>query len=124
MAKPSTTKGGRFRVLLGDDQDNPVQYAAPCGFTSKSLTMTKGLEEVILPDCDDPALVPWVGQDATSISMTVSGEGVLAAESIDAWLEAWESTDSWPVKIEIELASGKLLTWTGRMQVSTLTMGH
>lgn len=123
MAQPSTTKGGRFRVLLGDDQDNPVNYVAPCGFTSKSMTMTKGLEEVILPDCDDPDIVPWVGQDATSISITISGEGVAAAESIDAWVEAWESTNSWPVKIEIEFPA-KTITWTGRMQVGTLTLGH
>lgn len=123
MAQPSTTKGGRFRVLLGDDQDNPVEYVAPCGFTSKSMTMTKGLEEIILPDCDDPDLVPWVGQDATSISFTISGEGVLAAESVDTWLEAWESTNSWPVKIEIEFPA-KTIVWTGNMQVATLTVGH
>lgn len=123
MAKPSTTKGGRFRVLLGNDQDNPTEYVAPCGFLSKSMTLTKALEEVILPDCDDPDLVPWAGRDATSLSITVSGEGVAAAESIDAWVEAWESTDSWPVKIEIEFPA-KTLIWTGRMHVGTLTLGH
>lgn len=123
MAQPTTTRGGRFRVLLGDDQENPVEYVAPCGFLSKSLTLTKALEESSLPDCDDPDKVPWLGQDATSLSMTVSGEGVLAAESSEAWLAAWESTDSWPVKIEIEFPT-KTIVWTGRMQVSTVTLGH
>ncbi len=122
MAQPVTTKGGKFRVLLGD-HSNPVVYAAPCGFLSKSLNFTKGMEEVNLPDCDDPDLVPWLGQDATSLSMTISGEGVLAAESSETWLEAWESTDSVPVKIEIEFPT-KTLVWTGFMQVSTLTVGH
>src|SRR5690606_2107877 len=120
---PSTTKGGRFRVLLGNDQENPTEYVAPCGFLSKSMTLTKNLEDVILPDCDDPDLVPWTGRDATSLSIGVSGEGVAAAESVDIWVEAWESTDSWPAKIELEFPS-KTLTWTGRMHVGTLTLGH
>lgn len=122
MAQPTTTKGGRFRVLLGDDAD-PIEYAAPCGFLSKSLTMTKGLEDVQLPDCEDPDKVPWLGRDATSLGMTISGEGVLASESVETWLDAWESTDSVPVKVEIEFPA-KTITWTGFMQVATLTMGH
>jgi hypothetical protein len=121
MAQPTTTKGGRFRVLL--ETATPGTFAAPCGFLSKSLTLTKGLEEVLLPDCDDPDMVPWAGQDATSLSMGISGEGVLAAESVETWLDAWESPESVNAKIEIEFAA-KTVTWTGRIQVSTLTMGH
>lgn len=122
MAAPVTTKGGKFRVLLGSGT-GPIVYAAPCGFLSKSLTLSKALEESALPDCDNPDLVPWLGRDATSLSMAVSGEGVLAASSVETWLDAWESTESIPAKIEIEFPA-KTITWTGRMHVSTLTMGH
>lgn len=122
MAQPTTTKGGRFRVLLGDDA-NPIVYTAPCGFLSKSLTMTKGLEDVQLPDCLDPDKVPWLGRDATSLGMTISGEGVAASESIETWLDAWENTDSVPAKVELEFPA-KTITWTGFMQVATVTAGH
>lgn len=122
MAQPTTTKGGRFRVLLGDDA-NPIVYTAPCGFLSKSLTMTKGLEDVQLPDCLDPDKVPWLGRDATSLGMTISGEGVAASESIETWLDAWENTDSVPAKVELEFPA-KTITWTGSMQVGTVTAGH
>lgn len=122
MAEPITTKGGRFRVLLGNDA-SPIVYEAPCGFLSKSLTLTKGIDETSLPDCNDPDKVPWLGRDATSLSMSISGEGVLASESVETWLDAWESTDSMPAKIEIEFPA-KTIVWTGRMQVATLTMGH
>lgn len=122
MADPTTTKGGKFRVLLGNAAD-PIVYTAKCGFLSKSLTLTKGLEDVQLPDCLDPDKVPWLGRDATSLAMTISGEGVLAAESVDDWIEAWENPNSVPVKIEIEFPA-KTITWTGRMQVATVTMGH
>ena len=123
MAQPTTTKGGKFRVLLGDAGSSPIIYSAPCGFLSKSLTLTKALEDVALPDCADPDLIPWLGRDATSLGMTVSGEGVAASESIETWLDAWEDTASVPCKIEMEFPA-KTITWTGYMQVSTLTAGH
>lgn len=101
MAQATTIKSGKIRVLLGNDA-TPTVYAAPCGFTQRSITITKGLEEVNIPDCTDPDKVDWVGRDATSLSMGISGEGVLAAESVDDWLDAVDSIDSIPVKVEWE----------------------
>ncbi|HYD66169.1 phage tail tube protein [Azospirillum sp.] len=121
MAQPTTARFGKFRVLLGDDAD-PITYASPCGFTSKSLTLTKDLTDVNLPDCDDPDAVAWVGRDAASLSAAVSGEGVLAAESVEAWLDGWESVESIPVKIEVEFPA-KTITWTGLMHIATFTAG-
>lgn len=117
MTQATTIKGGKVRVLLATG--SPGVYAAPCGFTSKTVTLAKGLEEVQVPDCDDPDKVDWLGRDATSLSMSVSGEGVLAEESIEAWLDAWESIDSLGVKIEMEFPA-KTITWTGFMHVENI----
>ncbi|RKD61555.1 phage tail tube protein [Rhizobium sp. WW_1] len=121
MAQPTTVRGGKIRVLLGNSA-TPIVYSAPCGFTQKTITLTKALEEVQLPDCEDPDKVDWLGRDATSLSMGISGEGVLALESTETWLDAWESVDSVPAKVEWEFPS-KTITWTGRMHVETLEVG-
>jgi hypothetical protein len=121
MAKPVTTKGGLLRVLLGDTAE-PIVYAAPCGLTSKTLTISKGLEEVNIPDCDDPTAIDWLGRDATSLSMSVEGEGVLAEASVETWLDAAESPDSVPVKIELEFPT-TTWTYTGYMQVDSAALG-
>lgn len=121
MAQATTTKGGKIRVLLGDAAD-PIVYTSPCGFTQRSITLNKGLEEVQIPDCTDPDKVDWVGRDATSLSMAISGEGVLAAESVDAWLEGFESVDSIPVKVEWEFPA-KTITWTGFMHIESMEVG-
>lgn len=121
MAKPVTTKGGLLRILLGSGSGTIV-YAAPCGLSSKSLTLTKGLEEFNLSDCDDPTAIDWLGRDAVSLSMSISGEGVLAEQSVEAWLDAWESPDSIPVKAELEFPA-KTYTWTGSMHVETVEVG-
>jgi len=118
MASATRIKGGKVRVLLGNDA-NPIVYSAPCGFTSKTLTFTKGLEEVNVPDCDDPDAVDWVGRDATSLSMSISGEGVLAAQSVDTWLDAFHEVESTPVKVELEFPA-KTITYTGRMHVESM----
>ena len=122
MADATTLKGGKFRVLLGNGA-TPIVYTAPCGFLSKSMTLTKALEEFSLPDCTDPDKVAWLGRDATSLSMTISGEGILAAESVETWLDAWENPDSIPAKVEMEFPA-KTITWTGFMHVGTVTMGN
>jgi len=97
----------------------PLVYTAPCGFTSKSFTLTKNLQEINIPDCDDPDAVAWVGRDAQNLSAVITGEGVAAAEAVPDWNDAWMSTDSVPAKVEIEFATGTL-TYTGLFQVDSL----
>jgi len=121
MAVATTIKGGKVRVLLGDGA-SPEVFAAPCGFTSRSITLSKALNDFQLPDCDDPDKVDWLGRDAASLSMTVGGEGVLASESVETWLDAWESVDSVSVKIEWEFPT-KTITWTGAMHVESFEVG-
>lgn len=121
MAQATTIKSGKFRVLLGDG-DTPIEYAAPCGFTQRSMTLSKGLEEINVPDCDDPDKVDWTGRDATSLSMSINGEGVLASESVETWLDAYDSTDSVPVKVEWEFPA-KTITWTGFMHIESIEAG-
>lgn len=119
MADPTTAKFGKFLIKLGDTS-SPQAFVAPCGFTSKSLTLTKDLTDIILPDCDDPDAVSWVGRDVTSLSASVSGEGVLASESVDAWLRAAESTTAVNVEITIEFPA-KLITWLGSMHIASIS---
>lgn len=121
MAQATTIKGGKIRVLLGNDED-PIVYSSPCGFTQRSITLSKSLEEVNIPDCLDPDKVDWVGRDATSLSMAISGEGVLASESVDTWIEGFESIDSVPAKVEWEFPA-KTITWTGRMHIESMEVG-
>ncbi len=120
MAKPTTARFGAFAVMLGNDAD-PIIYTSPCGFTSKSLQLTKDLTEVVIPDCDSPDAASWVGRDVASLSASVNGEGVLAAESAEDWLDAFNSTIPVPVKIVLTLAT-ETITWTGLMHLSSLTI--
>lgn len=121
MAQATTIRGGRVRILLGSGS-SPIVYSAPCGFTSRSITFTKGLEEANVPDCDDPDKIDWIGRDATSLSISVSGEGVLAYESTDTWDAAWLSLESVQSRIEIQWPE-KTVTWTGKFHIESMELG-
>lgn len=121
MAPPVTARFGKFRVLLGNSAV-PIVYSSPCGFTSKSLSLEKSLSEVAIPDCDDPDRPMALGRDVESTSASIEGEGVLAASSVLTWLDAYDSTDSVPVKVEVEFSSGTV-TFTGNMHVESLELG-
>jgi hypothetical protein len=121
MSAPITARFGKFRVMLGAG-DSPIVYSAPCGFTSKSMTLTKNLSDVSLPDCDDPDAPIWLGRDVRSCSVSIGGQGVAAADALPVWIAAFQSTDSIPIKIEIEYSSGTL-TGTGLAHIETLEFG-
>ncbi|MEZ2132468.1 MULTISPECIES: phage tail tube protein [unclassified Sinorhizobium] len=120
MSQPITARFGKFRVLL--DLAGTGTYTAPCGFTSKSLTLGKSLSEVSIPDCDEEDAPIVLGRDVESITSSISGEGVLAASAVETWLDAYESVNSVAVKIEIEFSTGTV-TWTGKFHVESLEIG-
>ena len=107
MAQPTTARPGKMRILLWDVDKTPAPgFSAPCGLTAKGATVTKNLAEIAIPDCDDPDAPLWMGRDVETMSMSISGEGVMAAESEDLWNEAAFTTDSIQGKVEIEFDTG------------------
>ena len=109
MTQPTTAKFGKMLIELGDDTPPPgTVYAAPCGFTSKGVTISKNLQEINIPDCEDPDAPIWVGRDVQSQSCTITGDGVAAAESVPDWDDAAMATASVPMRVTIDfLPTGK-----------------
>jgi hypothetical protein len=97
-------------------------YAAPCGLTTKGLALNKNLQEVNIPDCDDPDAPVWLGRDCQNLSVTISGDGVAAAESVPDWNDAATATSSVPMKVDITFTSG-IKSFAGNFHVDTLTFG-
>jgi predicted secreted protein len=105
--------------MLGDG-GSPITYAAPCGFTSKALQLSKNLTDVNIPDCDDPDAAAWVGRDVESLTASINGDGVLAEEALPTWQAAFTDTDSVSAKIEIEMTDATY-TYTGLFHLSALS---
>lgn len=119
MARPETIKFGKFFVRLSDGA-TPAVFTAPCGFTSKSFTRNKTLNEVQVPDCDDPDAAAWTERDVQSMAATISGSGVLAKAAMPAWEEALESTESVAAQIEFVYADETSDFYEGRFHIESL----
>lgn len=115
MARPQTIKFGDFKVFLGND--DATVFTAPCGFTQKALTISADVATENIPDCDDPDAPAWTGRNVTSLSASVSGSGVLAAESYDVWVERMTDAVSFPVRVQV----GDLGWWQGLAILSNIT---
>jgi hypothetical protein len=116
MAQPTTLKFGKLKVELGDG-GAPEIFAAPCGFTEKSFNRTKQLNEVLIPDCDDPDAPVVVARD---IASAITGQGVLAGESIATWDKAFASTSSINCRVTMEFASPiGTITYVGKYHLES-----
>ena len=87
MAAPTTRKFGQIKVYVSNGA-SPEVFATPCGFTDKSLKISKDVVDTTLPDCDDPDAASWIGREVKTISGEISSSGVMAMESLATW-RAW-----------------------------------
>lgn len=101
MAKPTTLAFGSFKVFVGDGA-SPETFAAPCGFTQKSLNLTQATTSTLIPDCDDPTAPAWTEEGVTSLSAEITGSGILALESLDTWREWWESAADNNIRVQLD----------------------
>lgn len=119
MAKPTTYKGSLVGIYL-EDPLSAGTFLKPCGLNQSSVSFTKNAQEVNVPDCDDPEAPQWVERDVESLDFSASGEGILAAESVEAWYGYFDSTDSVNARIYIGAPSDTVngYYWEGKVHVT------
>lgn len=101
MAQATTLPFAGFKVLL-ESMTTPATFVAPCGLTERSLTLTKETNDTVVPDCEDESAASYVERDVVSKSASISGDGVLARESVSRWQAAYDSDE--PVQVRVERA--------------------
>lgn len=123
MAKPTTYKGSLVAIYLADPLDvtPPFTFLKPCGLSNHTVTFTKNAQEVNVPDCDDPEAPQWIERDVESLDFSATGEGILAAEAVEAWWDYFNSTDSVLARIYIgapdNITNGYF--WEGQVHVNS-----
>ena len=106
MAQPTVATFGKFLLLLGDGA-SPEVFSAPCGFTDRSLELKADTNSTQVPDCDNPDAPAWETKDISTLSVTVTGQGVLALEALPKWRDWYFSATPKNVRVQLALPAGK-----------------
>lgn len=85
MAQAKTLRFAQQTMLLGDGATPTEAFAAPCGFTTLTMTVNIETNSTNVPDCDDPDLPAWLMSDEVSKQMVLSGDGVLDTDAMQVW---------------------------------------
>lgn len=124
MARPTTYVGSSVAIFL-EDPASPGTFLRPCGLNNHTATFSKASTEVLIPDCDDPELPAWVGRGVESLDFSATGSGILAAEAVDTWWEAFNTTESILARIYVgkptDVANGRY--WQGNIHITSLEIG-
>ncbi|MDO5658289.1 MAG: phage tail tube protein [Paracoccus sp. (in: a-proteobacteria)] len=119
MARPTTYRGAVVALYL-EDPENEGQFLKPCGLTQHSYSFSKNMNEVDVPDCDDPDLPSWIEREVSSLDFSLTGSGTLAAEAVDKWWAAFNSLESVSARVYIgkpdDTTNGRF--WEGRLHIS------
>lgn len=99
--KPTVIAGTKLLILVGDGA-SPEVFAQPCGLTNNGITITTATGSTVVPWCDAPEDVAWETKEATSLSMNVTGSGVMAVESFDIWNEWVLSGEAKNVQVKLD----------------------
>lgn len=123
MAQATTLPFSGVKVLL-ESPSTPNTFIAPCGLKERSFTLTKETGETVIPDCDDEAAAPFVIRDSVSRSASISGQGLIARESLGLWRAAYHNDDA--IRCRIELAGTAAQGggfWLGSFHLTSLEVG-
>lgn len=123
--KATTARSKKLFVRLSDGAAIP-NFVAPCGLTEKSFTRSKTFGETVTPYCqgeENEEAVDWVERDAISLTASISGQGVMARQSVPMWEAALANPESIECEVEVEWPDGSSDLYTGRFHVESLELG-
>lgn len=123
MALAQTYRFSGLRVLLGDGATPTEVFAAPCGLTERSFSLSKEFGESVTPDCTDEDAASWTERDVTSKSGTINGQGVLDATALPTWRGFYESDTSKNIRVELWRGGVKAGHWAGAFHLESFELG-
>ena len=122
MAAPITIPYKDFIITIGDGATPTEAFAKPCGLTTQGINFTKEVNEVQVPDCDDPDMAAATERAVTATSAAITGEGILAAEFFPDWWDFYTYNGSRNVKVQLVTPAPNGGTWLGRFILTTFNV--
>jgi hypothetical protein len=95
----SSSSASPSRRLNRAQPFQPRTYITPCGFDSKSVTLTGSASEVNIPPCNAPDAPGWTARGISALSGEIQGSGVLAVENSVMWESLYDAAQAFNIRV-------------------------
>lgn len=121
MARPTTLRGSKLLIKLGDGGSPSETFAAPCALTTKAFNRSASVNEFNVGDCDTPDDPMWTERVISALSSTISGSGTLAQEALSDYEDFFADPDGRNVQVLINFTSSPV-TYQGKYVMTTFNI--
>lgn len=98
-------RGVKLLLKVGNGM-SPEGFTAFCTINAaRGITFTAAMNEFNIPDCDDPDTIGWLAREKVSLSIGVTGAGVLNTPDVQDFFDWWKSESSKNCQIVVDVAS-------------------
>lgn len=103
MAAVKHARGVKLLLKVGD-AGSPEVFTTYCTVNAaRGITFTAAANEFNIPDCDDPDLIGWLAREKVSLSVAVTGAGILNTPDVEAFFTWWSSENSQNCQIVVDV---------------------
>lgn len=91
-------------LLKVSDGSSPEGFTSFCTVNAaRGITFTAATNEFNIPDCQDPDLIGWLAREKVSLSVGVTGAGILNTPDVQAFYDWWSNEDSKNCQIVVDV---------------------
>lgn len=106
MAAVKHARGVKLLLKVGNGAV-PEVFTALCSINSaRGITFTAATNDFTIPDCADPDQIAWVAREKVSISVAVTGAGILNTPDVQTCYDWTTSEDSRNCQVVVDVPSG------------------
>lgn len=99
-------KGVKLLLKVGDGGSPTENFTTYCSVNAaRGITFTAQANEINIPDCSDPEKIAWLAREKTTLSVGVTGAGMLNTPDLDDFFSWWTSEDSRNCQIVVDVPS-------------------
>lgn len=105
MAAVKHARGVKLVLKVGNGAD-PEVFTVKCSINAaRGITFTAATNDFEIPDCTDLDQIAWIAREKSSLSVAVTGAGILNTPDVQSFFNWWKDQDSVNCQVIVDVPS-------------------